>query len=384
MKGVLRMDQAANARAMQSQTQPGVHGSKRVLELDGLRAFAILPVLLAHSYPPHASVLTTIGQAGWMGVDLFFVLSGYLITGILVETVHKEHYYRNFIARRTIRIFPLYYVCLLLFVATGSRLYGAASWDRMRAWGVGWFFVYLGNVRQAWIHRLPSELSFIPLWSLQVEEQFYLLFPLAVWLLSRRNLMRLLIVCTVLAPLIRICLWYLHPGDIAQVQVLMTSRMDALSMGGIVALLTRARPAWLRPERLMIVGSLTGAATFAIGLKYGFLFFEDAAMRTIGFTLIDLCCASILCWIVLSPGSRIAAALRWKPLVYTGTIAYGLYLLHMPAAAAGRKLVAHLTGSGIEDHSFRSMAIMIPAAFLCASLSWRFFERPILKLKDRF
>jgi peptidoglycan/LPS O-acetylase OafA/YrhL len=107
-------------------------------------------------------------------------------------------------------------------------------------------------------------------------------------------------------------------------------------------------------------------------------------MRTIGFTLIDLCCASILCWIVLSPGSRIAAALRWKPLVYTGTIAYGLYLLHMPAAAAGRKLVAHLTGSGIEDHSFRSMAIMIPAAFLCASLSWRFFERPILKLKDRF
>jgi peptidoglycan/LPS O-acetylase OafA/YrhL len=382
------MDQAsspaANTTVEQAQKQGTVRGSKRLLELDGLRALAILPVLLYHSYPRNVPVLSALGEAGWMGVDLFFVLSGYLITGILVNTVHREHYYRNFIARRAIRIFPLYYVLLLVIILTAQWMYGAASWGRMQAWGVGWFFVYLGNVRQVWLNHPPNVESFSPLWSLQVEEQFYLLFPLAVWLLSRRNLMRLLTVCAVVAPLMRIYLWYRHPADTDAMYMLTSSRIDALSLGGLAALLTLERPAWLRRERLMIVGALAGATAFAIGLRYGFLFYHDPLMRTIGFTPIDLCCASILCLVVLSPESRITAALRWKPLVYTGTIAYGMYLLHMPAAVVVRKVAGHFSGSFIEDHSFRAMAIVFPAAFLCASLSWRFFEEPILKLKGRF
>jgi peptidoglycan/LPS O-acetylase OafA/YrhL len=96
--------------------EPGVpRSSQRVLELDGLRAFAILPVILNHCYP-FEGWLSNIGKTGWIGVDLFFVISGYLITGILVDTVGRPHYYKNFIARRTLRIFPLYYVCLVLFV----------------------------------------------------------------------------------------------------------------------------------------------------------------------------------------------------------------------------------------------------------------------------
>src|ERR1700721_199324 len=138
------MDQAsspaANTTVEQAQKQGTVRGSKRLLELDGLRALAILPVLLYHSYPRNVPVLSALGEAGWMGVDLFFVLSGYLITGILVNTVHREHYYRNFIARRAIRIFPLYYVLLLVIILTAQWMYGAASWGRMQAWGVGWFW----------------------------------------------------------------------------------------------------------------------------------------------------------------------------------------------------------------------------------------------------
>lgn len=361
-----------------------VHAPRRILELDGLRAFAILPVLLHHCYASGVPVLTALGQSGWMGVDLFFVLSGYLITGILVDTAHKQHYYRNFVARRTIRIFPLYYACLALFAVTGAWLYGAANWAGMRAWGVQWFFVYLGNVRQAWLNQPPNAESFVPLWSLQVEEQFYLLFPLAVWLLSRRNLMRLLILCAVVAPLTRIYFWHRNPSDVASMYVLTTSRMDALSMGGIVALLTRTKPDWLRRGRLVVLGAVAGAGVFAIAHRYGYLFYDDAAMRAIGFTLVDLCCASILCWLVLSPQSRIAAALRWRPLVYTGTIAYGLYLVNMPALAAGRRILRQLTGKRIQEHGFLSMAILFAASFLLAGLSWHFFEKQVLRLKSRF
>jgi peptidoglycan/LPS O-acetylase OafA/YrhL len=217
-----------------------------------------------------------------------------------------------------------------------------------------------------------------------VEEQFYLLFPLAVWLLSRRNLMRLLVVCAVMAPLTRIYFWYQNSADLASMYVLTTSRMDALSMGGIAALLTRARPAWLRRERLMIVGALAGAGALVIAHQYGYLFYDDAAMRTIGFTLIDLCCASILCLVVLSPESRIAAALRWKPLVYTGTISYGLYLLNMPVTLAIRKIAGQVMGKHVNEHCWLAMAILFPATFLAASLSWHFFEKPVLKFKDRF
>ena len=119
---------------------------KRVPELDGLRAFAILGVILFHCYPSEGwlSWSRFAGEAGWMGVDLFFVLSGYLITGILLDTVHRPHYYRNFITRRTLRIFPLYYLCLILLTAA-TLLSRTGLWTEMREWGgVRMVFCLLG------------------------------------------------------------------------------------------------------------------------------------------------------------------------------------------------------------------------------------------------
>ena len=175
---------------------------RRVPELDGVRALAILPVILLHCRPTgdHWRWLSSIGANGGIGVSLFFVLSGYLITGILLDSVDKPHYYRNFITRRALRIFPLYYAALAAFVLFPAFFADAASWSEMRKWGVGWFFVYAGNLRQAWLAQWPPVLSFSPLWSLQIEEQYYLLFPWVVYALSRRNLWRVLIACIAVAP----------------------------------------------------------------------------------------------------------------------------------------------------------------------------------------
>jgi peptidoglycan/LPS O-acetylase OafA/YrhL len=349
--------------------------SSRIAELDGLRAFAIIPVILHHSWPT-GNWTSFIGEAGWMGVDLFFVLSGYLITGILLR---GNSGYRNFLARRALRIFPLYYLCLALFTAVAILRPEHASWEAMKAWGgVGWFVVYLGNFRAAWTDSLPPVLSFATLWSLQVEEQFYLLFPIAVALLSRKNLLRFLIGCAIAAPILRFSIHSSVAG-----YVLMPCRMDALAMGGILAILVRRgptdRPRASHARLGFIIAGAVLAAIFCAALWHqpsGTAY--DPLMRSIGYSAVDFTCASLLCWILLSPSSSFTRLLRLRPLVYTGQIAYGLYLLHEPASWLARRILGN-----IETHSALSVPISFAAAFLAASVSWRFFESPFLKLKDR-
>lgn len=350
----------------------------RILELDGLRAFAILPVILHHCWPQdHWS--SFVGEAGWMGVDLFFVLSGYLITGILLHAVRGEHGYRNFLIRRALRIFPLYYLCLGLFTAVAVLRGDHASWDAMKAWGgTGWFFVYLGNFRAAWTNHLPPVLSFATLWSLQVEEQFYLLFPIAVALFSRETLKRFLIGCVVGAPLLRSAMVLFVPHSSVAGYALMPCRMDALAMGGILAILPR--PGERQARVAFLLGAAATAAIFCAALwrqPEGTAY--DPWMRSVGYSAVDFTCASLLCWVLLSPASTLSGMLRLRPLVYTGQIAYGLYLLHEPASWTARKFLGP-----VETHSALSVPITFAASFLAAGLSWRFFESPFLALKDRF
>ena len=321
--------------------------------------------MLHHCWPT-GHWTSFLAEAGWMGVDLFFVLSGYLITGILL----KPGSYRSFLARRALRIFPLYYLCLALFILVAVFRTDQASWEAMKAWGgAGWFFVYLGNFRAAWINSLPPVLSFATLWSLQVEEQFYLLFPIAVALLSRRNLLRFLIGCAVTAPVLRSLLVLFAPHHVIAGYVLMPCRMDALAMGGIVALRDRPFPRVAFPigaAALAAILCLRGASAY------------DPFMRSIGYSAIDLTCACLLSSILRSRGTRLTGILRLRPLVYTGQIAYGLYLLHGPASWTARRLFGN-----IEAHAPPSVPITFGATFLAAGLSWRFFESPFLAWKER-
>lgn len=316
-----------------------------------------------------------------MGVDLFFVLSGYLITGILLDTVESKHYYRNFISRRALRIFPLYYICLAVF-STATVL--GLRWQELQDWGgVGWFLVYLGNVRAAWVGTLPPMFSFAPLWSLQVEEQFYLIYPSAVLFLSRTNLRRVLTSCLFVAPALRLLLWLYVPGSQIAIYVLTPCRMDALAMGGLVAILVRsadARFSWAWVRSGLVCGVMIVATLCVVTRSDAY----HPLMSTLGYSATAATSALMLIAVVFWPERWWALLLRWQPLVYTGQIAYGLYLLHGPASWAARSVIGRLWGTPIEAHSVPSVPITLAASFLVAGLSWRFFESPILRLKSRF
>ena len=196
-------------------SEPVVNNMTRThfLPLDGLRGLAILLVMLYHFCLPHRSfhgrepgVLLQFAQGGWMGVDLFFVLSGFLITGILLETRHQPHYFRNFLGRRFLRIWPLYYLSLLVLLVLIPMALSQASPELqgMRD-KQAWFWLYAAN----WL--FASEGGFTQtsggyFWSLAVEEQFYLLWPFLVYALSERSLLRVSMALLALSLVARVVL----------------------------------------------------------------------------------------------------------------------------------------------------------------------------------
>ena len=354
----------------------------RVRELDGLRGFAILLVLLKHgginaeiftnanhsnmSLPTHG--VRFVFNTGWMGVDLFFVLSGFLITGILIDTAGRTHYYRNFIVRRALRIFPLYYAFLLIaFIASAS----IAKKDIL------WFAIYFGNIRMFLRNAWPALAILAPLWSLQVEEQFYLTFPWIVLKTSWRTLKRMLMGAVILALLLRIALQLAMPLNNFATYTLMPSRMDALALGGLIAIALREnaeslRSRWIPP--LTAIFAMSFAATWATR--------NAALVSTIGYSFIDLALAGVLTLVITDAFPPLTAICRLKPLVGVGAISYGLYVLQLPMFDVVNHWGAPL--ARFPGGDFIEMLLCFAFAIVAAVLSWRFFESPFLKLKDRF
>jgi peptidoglycan/LPS O-acetylase OafA/YrhL len=340
-------------------------------------------VLVFHYTPASGPFfyLAHVFQAGWSGVDLFFVLSGYLITGILLDTVGKPHYYRNFIVRRSLRIFPLYYACLalyavLIFVPSPIR------WkDYLGPGGAGWYLPYLGNLKAFLQNAWPGAAVLTPLWSLQVEEQFYFSFPLVVWAANRKALARILAASVFIALALRIVLALTMPGNKLGTYLLMPCRMDALAMGGLLAIARRESPQLLESRW---IGRLTAisALTFLIICV---LFSEapwSGPMRTIGYTAIDLAFTGVVAMLLTGRPTAFVAFCRRRFLVWLGVISYGLYLLHIPALMiADRWLVPWLK---LAPRGSAEMAIAMPLAIGAASVSWLLFESQVLKLKGQF
>ena len=354
----------------------------RISELDGLRGFAIVLVLLFHFTPASGPLhpLAHVFQVGWIGVDLFFVLSGYLITGILLDSAGRPHYYRNFIVRRSLRIFPLYYACLLLY---GYLMFypNPIRWSEFL--GVGdarWYFIYVGNVwaflRNAW----PGAAILTPLWSLQVEEQFYWSYPLLVQAVRRKTLAAILMASVVVALVVRIVLAFAMPANSIGAYVLMPCRMDALAMGGLVAIAARQAPGWLKHPSIGRLTLLCGAIFIAVCL-----FVSETpwsrAMRTFGYSAIDLAFTGVLILLIGRHQPVLLRICRCRWLVWLGIISYGLYLLHVPALTVSDRLAPalHLAPRG-SAMFFLTMALAVGAA----SLSWIAFESQVLRLKNRF
>jgi peptidoglycan/LPS O-acetylase OafA/YrhL len=346
-----------------------------IQELDGLRGIAILMVMVHRFWPRTGVGLgADMAGAGWIGVDLFFVISGFLITGILLDTKGDRGYFRNFYARRALRIFPLFYVFVIgVFVAFSHN----AEFRRL-AGSPLWYLFHLGNIPEGLLgNNVPYWIA--PAWSLAIEEQFYLTFPLLVYVLDRRRLTYVLIGMIIAAPMIRLGTMLAMP-DQERVQYLFTlCRIDTLAIGCLLAVAIRSVDVerWRARARIAAFVALPSVVVLAIASN---LDRRSPFDRVFGYSIVAVGCASIVTLVILSRGSRSTLLLRASPLTYLGKLCFGLYLLHRPADTIVSAIGARI---GIQ----RDLWLLIPkigVAIVLATISWRFFERPFLALKDRF
>lgn len=352
---------------------PGIASSRRRIPgLDGLRGIAILMVL-AHRFTLVGGGAATLLHAGWMGVDLFFVLSGFLITGILWDARGSSGYFRRFYARRTRRIFPLYYLVLAaaFFVVPHLPLHAAqaakAAGVEGREW---WYWLYLGNFEMAHAGRIPHAALGVS-WTLAIEGQFYLVWPVVVLLLNRRTLMRLCAALVLLAPAIRIA-HALGGSDYLPMYVLTWCRMDALAAGAWVALAARGPGglAALRPAARWAV--MVGfAAVVGIAIKEGGTSARLDGIHTVGFSALALMGAGLL--VVAGTGTN--GVLGGRTLGTFAKYSYAMYLFHTPV----RILVTRYgftPDTWLEQLEFYGVATA--ATLAAAWVSWHLIEKRFL------
>ena len=359
--------------------------------LDGLRGVAVLLVLLFHFLhidgEGGAVERTLLGasRAGWAGVDLFFVLSGFLITGILLDARGATGYFKAFYARRVLRIFPLYYAYLAVLFLVLPRFLPSLD---VKPGSQGWLWTYLGNVlfsREGGFHASPYTGHF---WSLAVEEQFYLVWPFLVWFLPRRALAAVCGALVVGAFALRFGI-HRTTFNATAAYVLTPARMDALSLGALVAIAAR-EPGWWGPVRRAApaVLVLAAAAVAAVWWRQGGFFGGDPVVQVWAFGPLAAGFAALLVLALDPAARRLPRVLSNPALRGAGKYSYGLYVLHYPiflaleAAGLTSLALAGLTGSRLGG-ILAFAAIAGGATFAAALLSWNLLEKRFLRWKDR-
>lgn len=349
--------------------------------LDGIRGLGVLLVLFYH-YGASAgalgfdNVLLRVSAIGWSGVDLFFVLSGFLITGILFDSKGKEGYFRNFYARRTLRIFPLYYLAALLVILLSA----VWSYDVLGGLSPVWILLYVGNFQMAF-EGGGSILDHF--WSLAIEEQFYLIWPMVVLALSRKQLMLVAAGMIVFSPLLRTLL-VLNDVSSLSVYVLTPARMDGLALGALIALAVRG-PGGI--DRLLPwawgLGIAAGLGFAAIVLARSSFSSSDPVILTAGISLLLTFYASLL--ILALTFRPIKVVMELPVMRWFGKYSYGLYVWH-PIV---NMILLHspLTEKFGEMNPAKAILLLVAAfliSLLVALASYNLFETRFLKLKNRF
>jgi peptidoglycan/LPS O-acetylase OafA/YrhL len=370
------------------QSELATASSRHLLALDGVRGLAILLVLIYHftlgmSGSGLASRLfLKLTATGWCGVDLFFVLSGFLITGILFDAKESPHRFRNFYARRALRIFPLYYgILIFVFVflpLIAPRPEGRAPFDDAGIWLWGYGTNILASLRNAWF----------PLghfWSLAVEEHFYMFWPAVVLWCDRRTVLRVCASMVIIALVAR--LWMVASGAVLAAYCLTVCRMDALAIGGFLALVAR-EPAAMQTMVahaskivLTTATALVALAVWRLGLN---LF--DPAIQVVGYLLLDLMFAGLILHVVASPARGfVAFLLTLRPLRWLGLYSYGIYVFNsiFLLVAEGSSLLPRLVSWSGSTTLGRLLYVALAASTTLGSawLSWHLLEKHFLKLK---
>jgi peptidoglycan/LPS O-acetylase OafA/YrhL len=360
--------------------------------LDGLRGLAILLVLLVH-FTPQGPSSSFIGRAvkalssvGGTGVDLFFVLSGFLITGILLDAKGTPRFFRNFYARRTLRIFPLYYGVLFVCFVLVPFVHPFGPAEHAVAHRQAWLWLYGTNIREGMVGAdYPFHGGWIAMdhfWSLAIEEHFYLVWPLLVFLLSRRVMVG---VCGAFIAVALGLRYWLYAADVQSMAFFHWTpcRMDELAMGGLLAILARGdgEGRWLGRAALIVAP----ASLLALALTWK----TELRECVYGSTLLALLFASLL---VLTLTARTRTPLRWAfdnaAMRWAGKYSYAAYVLHplllgaILGEAGYQRLgrVLHSQALGVFAYLMLATAITLGAAWL----SWHVYEKHFLKLKRFF
>ena len=352
-----------------------------VRALDGVRGAAILLVLFFH-FPAPCAWLRPLTSTGWCGVDLFFVLSGSLITGILYSSTTKAHYFRNFYVRRCLRIFPLYYGFMALTLLILPRLVNS-YWLGLETLNDGGpLLLYYSNYASVFIGWGPVSLG--AFWSLAVEEHFYLFWPMLVRVTPKNKLLAGCAIIALLALLSRLAITFFKVTWLAACYFT-TSRVDSLVVGAMTAIVIQQHPNW--PKRWMTpIGSTMLVTLSAIAIWRHGLIFNDWPMRTFGYSLLALLFASVV-WLAGATRGRTSRFFSNPVLVIFGKYSYCLYVFHMLVlTVCERWLGPHLFPvlGWSANAPLPLFAVSMAASFAIACLSWRFYESPFLSLKARF
>jgi peptidoglycan/LPS O-acetylase OafA/YrhL len=368
----------------------------RIPELDGIRGVAIGMVLLHHYFylaiqtrPATAlSYALVSGRLLWSGVDLFFVLSGFLIGGILLDARSSANYFRVFYTRRFYRIVPVYAACLLLvsLLAGLVRLGKAPAFSWVLTGELPWFpyVVFLQNFWMSYRNTLGL-FSLGVTWSLAVEEQFYLTLPALVRFLSPRRLVTAVCAGIVAAPLLRTFLYERWGDHQYSWVVLMPCRADALLMGVLAAFVMRDADL-----RARIANNRRAMDAMLLALAAGLVYFilrasspYSRGMATVGFSWLAAFYVCILVYALLFQESWIASCLRWGWLCWLGSIAYGVYLFHEFIRVLLFGLIWSRAPVITSLREFLVSVLALAVTLLACRLSWLYFERPLVAMGHR-
>ncbi|MBX2924887.1 MAG: acyltransferase [Chitinophagaceae bacterium] len=363
-------------------------GDNRIHQLDGLRAIALLMVLGFHLInnqlqPLNADELTVAQKFlmgttyfGWCGVDLFFVLSGFLIGSILLKNKQSSNFFKVFYVRRFIRIIPAYYLLLIAFtLCKTTSWYNPDAYIFEKEIPIVYYFLFIQNFFMSFWGHFGAE-ALTPTWSLAIEEQFYIIIPLIIYLLRPGQLLFFIALCFCIAPLSRYLStnWY-------QQYTLLSSRIDSPAMGVLIAYLNSKD--FFRnfvKSNLQVVKLISSALFVFAGAIY---FFSDPGI--FNHTLIASCFGSVVIVILYIKKGFLYKVLTNPILLEIGKLSYFIYLFH--------QLINGMTHLVFLNHkqpildNLQAVVLTVLSLFITyalSKLSFRYLEKPLINLGHSF